>query len=106
MDNKILSLLGFASKAGKLGFGMSKTNECLKKGITQLIVCANDLSEKSKKEILYFAHNKNVTVSILKDVCIEKLSMSVGKKCGVVSVNDKGFAEAISNILGGLSNDQ
>ncbi len=106
MNSKTLALLGFASKAGKLGFGMSKVNENLKKGIAQLIVCANDLSEKSKKEIFYFAHNKNVTVSILQDVCIEKLSMSVGKKCGVVSVNDKGFAEAISNTLGGLSNDQ
>jgi hypothetical protein len=30
-------------------------------------------------------------------VTVEKLSAAVGRKCGVISVNDNGFADAIFN---------
>ncbi len=106
MPNKALTLLGFASKAGKLQFGSAKTLEDIKKNRSRLIVLACDLSEKSKKEIMFFAHNKNVSVVTLQDVSIENLSAAVGRKCGVISVNDNGFADSISNILGGFANDK
>ena len=97
MKSKTLTLLGFASKAGKLAFGMQKTIEVLKKNKVYLIVTACDLSEKSKKEILFFTSNKNVNVVTLKDVTVEGLSTAVGRKCGVISVLDNGFADAINN---------
>ncbi len=106
MSSKALTLLGFASKAGKLQFGMQKTDESIKKNKTKLIVTACDLSDKSKKEILFFARNKNISVVTLNEVTIEKLSTAVGRKCGIISVNDEGFADAICNTLGGYANDQ
>ena len=105
MNNKILTLLGFASKAGKLDFGMFKASEALKKNKSKLVVLACDLSEKSKKEILFFAHNKSVSVVTLEEVTIDTLSAAVGKKCGIISVNDEGFAASISKILGGCAHD-
>ncbi|MBR4116511.1 MAG: ribosomal L7Ae/L30e/S12e/Gadd45 family protein [Clostridia bacterium] len=106
MNNKALTLLGFASKAGKLQFGLQKTNESIKNNKTKLVVTACDVSDKSKKEISFFAHNKNINVVTLSDITIEKLSAAVGRKCGIISVNDGGFADAICNTLGGYANDQ
>ncbi len=97
MTSKTLTLLGFASKAGKLGYGMQKAIEFIKNNKSRLIVTACDLSDKSKKEILFFASNKNVPVVTLNNVTVENLSAAVGRKCGVISVNDNGFADAINN---------
>ena len=105
-NNKALTLLGFASKAGKLEFGMAKALEAIKKSKSKLIVTACDVSQKSKKEILFFAHNKNIRVVSFSDVTIEHLSAAVGKKCGIISVCDNGFADSIFNILGGYANDK
>ena len=105
-ENKALTLLGFASKAGKLDFGMSKAVEDIKKNKSKLIVTACDVSEKSKKEILFFAHNKSIKVVNFCNVTIEELSIAVGKKCGIISVNENGFADSIFNILGGYANDK
>ena len=95
-NNKTLTLLGFAAKALKLEYGMQKTIEALMKKRSKLIVAASDLSEKSKKEILFYATKQNVKLLIL-EVTVEKLSAAVGRKCGVISVNDNGFADAIFN---------
>ena len=94
--NKSLTLLGFASKALKLEYGMQKSIEAIKKNRSKLIVTANDLSEKSKKEILFYATKQNIRLLTI-DVTVENLSTAVGRKCGVISVNDNGFAAAIFN---------
>ncbi len=94
--DKTLTLLGFASKALKLEYGMQKSIEAIKKNRSKLIVAANDLSEKSKKEILFYATKQNVRLLTI-DVTVEKLSTAVGRKCGVISVDDNGFADAIYN---------
>lgn len=104
LNNKILALLGFASKAGKLSFGMNEAKICLKKGKSKLIVTACDVSEKSQKEIRFLSSNKDINVITLESISIKTLSDAVGRKCGIISVNDSGFADAIS--LGGYANDQ
>lgn len=106
MNNKVLTLLGFASKAGKLSYGTQKTLESLKKGVAKLIVSATDLSDKTKKELMFFAENEKIDVVILEDVTAEQLSAAVGRNCGTVCVNDTGFADAISKTTGGYANDQ
>ncbi len=96
ISSKILTLLGFAAKALKLEYGMQKSIEAIKKNRSKLIVIASDLSEKSKKEISFYATKQNIRLRTI-DVTIEKLSTAVGRKCGVISVNDNGFADAIFN---------
>lgn len=96
MVNKTLTLLGFASKAGKLSFGFSAANESLQSGTAQLIVTAGDVSPKSRKEISYFANTKKIPVITLTETDIQTLSGAVGRRCGILSVNDKGFADAIN----------
>lgn len=98
MDSKkILSLLGFASKASKLQYGFNKSLESLKLDRSKLIVIAFDVSEKSSKEIKFFADKKSIQYITLGGIGIEALSKAVGRTCGIVSVNDKGFADACLN---------
>ena len=98
-QNKVLTLLGFAAKAGKLFFGMDSCVNSLKKNGARLIVTAGNLSEKSRKEISFHATGNNVPVITLLDCDIETLSKAIGRKAGIVAVNDQGFAKAISEAV-------
>ncbi len=96
MNSKTLTLLGFAAKAGKLSFGMDSVKTAVKQGKSRLIVVSIDISAKSLKEVKFLAAD-NIQVLII-DVNMETLSHAVGKKCGIISVNDKGFKESILNL--------
>lgn len=98
MNSKILTLLGFASKAGKLSYGMAETLVSLKKGISGMVMAAADTSDKSKKELIFHAQKCSTESFIFTDLTAEDLGKAVGRACTVVSVNDKGFADAIYKI--------
>ena len=101
MTDKILTLLGFAAKAGKLSFGMDSSVEAIKRGKSRLTLAACDISQKSLKEINFHAKKNNVRVITLDDCNIERLSVAVGKKCGIISVNDRDFKDGI---IGAVNN--
>lgn len=94
MNDKTLSLLGFASKSGNLSFGMDSTKEGLLKGKTKLILVAADISQKSLKEITFFADKQGKEV-ISVEYSSDTLASATGRKGGILSVNDEGFAKAI-----------
>lgn len=94
MNNKTLTLLGFAAKAGKLSFGMDAAAKSLKSGKAFLAVAAEDISEKSQKETAFFAGKNQVDFLVLKGFDIKTVSDAVGRRCGIVTINDSGFADA------------
>lgn len=107
LNSKILTLLGFAAKAGKLSFGLDTCIQALKENKSFLVVTAEDISPKTLKEATFFAQKSGVKLITPKGVDIFTISNAVGRKCGVISVNDKGFAEAIClNFVGGNANDE
>ncbi len=108
MNNKLLSLLGFAAKAGSLGYGFEATVAALKASKAYLVLVAEDISPKSRKEVKFFAEKEAVKNITLEGITIKCISDAVGRKCGIISVNDKGFADACEKALieGGFANDQ
>lgn len=108
MKNKALTLLGFAAKAGKLSYGMDAAVTAVKSGSSGLVAVAEDISEKSKKEVKFFADKNSVRIQILNGVNIETVSAAVGRKCGILSINDSGFADAFlkAYVEGGNANDE
>ena len=82
---------------------MNDAKTSLNKGKAKLIIVASDVSEKSQKEIRFLSSNKDINVITLESITIETVSNAVGRKCGIISVNDSGFADAI---LGGYANEQ
>ena len=104
MNNPVLSLLGFAAKAGKLSFGTHASEFSITSKKAKVALVCEDISEKSQKEIKFKAEKQNIPVIILHGIDSATLSARVGKKCGIVTVNDEGFAEAIQkNFEGGNS---
>ena len=108
MTKKILTLLGFAAKSGSLSYGMDSTVSSIKANKSRAVVMATDISTKSKKEIHFHAGNKNVSVINFNNIDIETLSKAVGRKCGIISINDSSFADAVCKALttGGNANEQ
>ena len=94
LNNKILTLLGFATKAGKLSFGFEAAVTAIKAKKSKLVITACDISSKSKKEIEFFAKGGNIRHVTLEGIDIKAVSDAVGRKCGIISVNDSGFADA------------
>jgi len=114
LKSKILSLLGFAAKAGKLSFGFEASIWSLKTRKAALVAVSDEISPKSRKEMQYYADKFNVKITVL-DIDMKTVSDAVGKKCGILSVNDSGFADAIlkavsqnaaEDIKGGNADDQ
>lgn len=95
-NNQILTLLGFAAKAGKLSFGTHATEWAITVGKARLIVIAEDISGKTVKEIRFKADKKNIPVLVLEGIGSEELSHRVGKSCGIIAVCDTGFADAVN----------
>ncbi len=102
MNNKLLTLLGFATKSGNLSFGLKAAVFSASIGKAKLMIVCNDISEKSIKEVRFHAEKHKVKVMELKNIDTFTLTNAVGRKCGVVSVNDSSFADAILNLGGNV----
>ena len=101
------TLFGFAAKGGKLSFGFSAAKTAILGGKAKAVAVCRDVSEKSQKEISFFAAKKNVPVFLLKAFDMQALSDAVGRKCGMLSINDSSFADAIrATVEGGNANEQ
>ena len=108
MRNKLLALLGFAAKSGNLSYGMAKARESLSKRKAKLAVSAADVSEKSRKEIGFFCEKHKVKLLVLEGVDISAVSDAGGRRCGILTINDSGFADAFlkAYVEGGKANDE
>lgn len=100
MSNKILTLLGFASKAGKLSYGFAASTDSIKQNKSRLVIVASDISEKSKKETRFIAGKSGVKVLELEDAGQTTISNAVGRSCGIISINDDSFASAVAEEFG------
>ena len=97
--NKVLGLLGFASKAGKLSYGFDAVHTALSQKKSKLLLIANDVSPKSQKQVLFFG-DKFKTKTIVLDECdMQTLSHAVGRKCGIISVNDDSFSQGLLSAI-------
>ncbi len=107
MTDKALNLLQFAAKSGRLSYGTHATEWAIKQARAKLICVANDISPKTVKELNFKASKKEITVAVLENTDTETLSAALGKKCGIVAVNDESFANAILEKLnlGGTAHD-
>lgn len=98
MNDRLLSLLGICRRAGMLVIGADPSVESINKHKSRLIIFADDFSQKSLKPVLSAAHSSNIkTFRINRSK--DELSFALGKLCGVLSVEDKGFADKMVQII-------
>lgn len=92
--NKILSLIGLATKAGKTVSGEFSTEKSVKTGKGFLVVVAEDASENTKKKFRNMCEFYEVPIYFLSDK--EGLGKSMGKEFRAsLAVQDENFAKAI-----------
>ncbi len=98
-QNKVLTLLGFCRKAGKLVVGTEQVTTLIKSGADSLVMLAQDISEKTEKEMRYFAKNgKAVIIRLPFDR--ETVAHATATTAGILATADKGFCKAI--LQGGI----
>ncbi len=95
MNDKILTLLGFASKAGKLSYGFDAVCTTVSQKKSKLVLVAGDVSPKSKKEILFYCDKSKTQSVVLDNYDMATISHAIGRKCGIVSCNDENFANGL-----------
>lgn len=98
-NSKILSLIGLATKAGKIVSGEFSTEKSVKTGNGFLVVAAEDASENTKKKFRNMCSFYQVPIYFYGDK--ESLGRAMGKEYrACLAVQDENFAKAIMKELG------
>lgn len=101
---KILTLLGFASKARKLVYGKENIREYIKNN--GIIVMASNIGKRIKKDILIRGNIYGCKIIILEGITKEYLGKKLGKNdLSVVGVKDREIIDGIIEVVerGGVS---
>ena len=89
-NNRVLSLIGLATKAGKTVSGEFSTEKSVKTGKGLLVIVAEDASEKFRNMCSFY----EVPISFYSDK--ESLGRAMGKEFrACLAVQDENFAKAI-----------
>lgn len=99
-QNKVLRLLGLATRAGKIAFGTESVIDTIKKNKASLVLVAEDAAERTKRNIMRIAEENKVPIKIYES--IETLSKSIGKENkAIIAIKDKNFSSEILKIIDG-----
>lgn len=94
---KIISIIQFARKAGKITTGMDATLRSVAIGKTLLIIIAEDVSPSSRKRILNAAADfgtKYITLGTT-----QQFGYAIGRlKLGIIGIENKNFADGIRQL--------
>ncbi len=104
MEEKLLSMLGIARRAGRLAMGFDAAEEAMRNHQAKLLVLASDVSERTDRSICRIAEEYKVPV-LRTGFEMDRIGKAVGHKhTGVIAINDSGFAKTIKAI--GTENSQ
>ena len=98
MNDKRLSFLGIARRAGKLSLGFDAATGSMISGKCKLLLLASDLSERTTRTVLRTAQQTQ-TRTIVSDITMNDLGCAIGKQTGIVAVTDKGFADKLKTLF-------
>ncbi len=91
---KILTMLGFAAKAGKIVSGEMGVRATVQKNKAKLMLLATDSAESTREEFLLLAEKNGVTC--ISGLLMKEMGMAIGKSNrSILIVLDEGFATQI-----------
>lgn len=93
-QNKVLSLVGLATKAGKTVSGEFSTEKAVKSGTAFVVIVAGDASDNTKKKFKNMCDFYSVPIYFYEDK--DTLGHAMGKEFRAsLAVTDAGFAKGI-----------
>ena len=100
MDNrqKVLNLIGLATKAGKTASGEFSTEKAVKTGKASLVIVSEEASDNTKKMFSNMCTYYNVPLYMLAEK--EELGHAMGKEMRAsLAILDEGLAKAVEKQL-------
>ena len=105
MSKNVMGLITMCRKAGKLSLGLDMAKEACKNGAAFGCVAASDLSNKSLKELKFVCFKNEVPLYAL-GLTMDEVWQELGKRAGIMAVNDKGFWKALAKSLEPIEIDE
>jgi ribosomal protein L7Ae-like RNA K-turn-binding protein len=97
-EQRLMSVLGLAQKAGKIVSGDFAVQGAVKSGKAKLLIIANDASDATKKEYQYQAESREITIYYA--LSKEQLGSAIGKALrAAVAITDNGFIKPLVRAL-------
>ncbi len=100
ITDNLKGILGLCRRAGKMSIGHDAAVSSIKKRKSFLSITCRDTSARLKREIAdecEFEH-RNIPY-IDADFDMKELSLCIGTRAGVISIDDRGFAKKLITIL-------
>lgn len=100
MTDSLKGILGLCRRAGKMSIGHDAAVSSIKKRKAFLSITCCDASERLKKEIADECgfERRNIPYVDAK-FDMKELSLCIGTRAGVISIDDRGFADKLNSIL-------
>ena len=92
MNEKVLSLLGLARRAGRITCGFDSVCGSVNKRESCLLLISSDISEGTLSKLKKQTGDAEL---ITLDCGMEQIEAAIGKPVRIISVNDSGFAKRI-----------
>ncbi len=90
--SNLTGLLTICRKAGRLVMGFDPMKDALAEGKACAVIVVSDISPKTEKEVRFFSGKKNIPVARTA-MTLDEVYFTIGKKAGILTICDKGFAE-------------
>ena len=90
----ITGTLSMCRRAGKLVGGMDEVKNTCRRKEAKCVLLASDFSENSRKEIERICVKEKIPLIVMSE-SMDDIGYTVGKRFGVMSVTDTGFAKSI-----------
>lgn len=103
MKQKILNLLGLATRAGLLVSGEDIVIDAIQKKKAKIVFIGNDASDNTLDKFQKKCFHYKIEVNTM--FTSEELSRSIGKTRMVLAIVDLGFYKSIKKYLGGVENE-
>ena len=102
--NNLTGLLTICRKAGRLVMGFDPMKDALAGGKACAVIVASDISPKTEKEVRFFSGRKEIPVAKT-SLTLNDIYFALGKKAGIITICDKGFAEKAMALCTENTND-
>jgi len=96
-NKRLMNLLGIARRAGKLDLGAEAAKQAVRRRRAKLVLLSADLSRRTGETVRAEAENAGVPAAPL-EAGMDEVEAALGKRTGVIAVNDRGFAEALRKL--------
>ncbi len=100
ITDNLKGLLGLCRKAGKMSLGHDATVTSIKKRKAKLVITCSDASERLKNEMRDECAFQNRNIPYVDaDFTMKEFALCINARAGVISIDDRSFAEKIESLL-------